>query len=89
MKAEAVLKTRKVVMIQNTKLFAERLNACLDESGASANTRERAANLSKLLDISKQQAWSLLEGHQFPDEFLLQQIANEFEVDVEWLSGQK
>lgn len=76
-------------VIQNARQFAERLNHCLDENEAPRQIRERAVILSKLLDISKQQAWSLLEGHQLPDNALLQRIAVEFEVDIQWLSGDK
>lgn len=71
------------------KHFAERLNSCLDDTGAPIQTRERALILSKMLDIPKQQAWSFLEGHQLPEPDLLQRIASEFEVDPQWLSGEK
>lgn len=76
-------------MTLTAKQFSERLNSCLDDTGAPANTRERAVILSKVLDIPKQQAFSLLEGHQLPDLEMLQLIANEFEVDPKWLSGEK
>lgn len=76
-------------MPQSAKHFAERLNHCLNETGAPASIRERTAILSKMLDISKQQAWSFIDGQQIPDPELLQKIANEFEVDPEWLSGVK
>lgn len=76
-------------MSQGAKHFAERLNQCLDETDAPTQIRERAIILSKMIDISKQQAWSLLEGHQFPDLALLQRIADEFEVDTDWLTGKK
>lgn len=76
-------------MTQGAKTFAERLNSCLDETDAPPHVRERAAILSKMVDIPKQQAWAFLEGHQLPDGELLQRIANEFEVEVEWLAGKK
>lgn len=69
--------------------FAERLNSCLDETGAPAHTRERAVILSKLLDIPKQQAWSYIEGQQLPESAILQRMADEFEVDPQWLTGEK
>lgn len=72
-------------MPHSAKHFAKKLNHCLDDIGAPNQTRERAIVLSKMLDISKQQAWSLIEGHQIPDEFLLQKIANDFEIDPKWL----
>lgn len=75
-------------MPQSAKHFAHRLNSCLDDTDAPAQVRERAAILSKMLDIPKQQAWSLLEGQVLPDQALLQKIASEFEVDPKWLSGE-
>lgn len=78
-----------IIVPQTAKHFAERLNNCLDDTGAPMQARERAAILSRVLDIPKQQAWSLLEGHQLPDTALLQRIAAEFEVDPQWLSGEK
>ena len=72
----------------NAKYFAQRLNDCLSHTDAPTQMRERAAILSKMLDIPKQQAWGLLEGQQMPDQALLQKIADEFEVDAKWLSGE-
>lgn len=80
---------RRETVSQSAKHFAEKLNSCLDDTGAPAQIRERAAILSKMLDISKQQAWSLLEGHQIPHPDLIQKIAQEFEVDPKWLAGEK
>lgn len=71
------------------KKFAERLNDCLDETDAPASIKERANILSKLLDISKQEAWKLLDGQQIPKEEMLRLIAQEFEVEPEWLAGIK
>lgn len=65
------------------KQFAEKLNQCLDETGAPPQVRERAIVLSKMIDISKQQARSLLEGQIMPDQELLTIIAEEFDVDFE------
>lgn len=75
-------------MPHSAKHFAERLNQCLSETGAPQSVRERTSILNRVLDISKHQAWNLLEGQQFPDPDLLQKIAEEFEVDVRWLSGE-
>jgi len=74
---------------QSAKLFSDRLNHCLDETGAPASIRERAVILGKMTDISKQLAFSLLEGHQIPAKDTIEKIATEFEVDPEWLSGEK
>ena len=75
-------------MAGSPKYFAEKLNECLDESEAPAQARERANILSKLLDIPKQQARSILDGHQLPEDGLLERIAEEFEVDRKWLCGE-
>lgn len=74
-------------MPKSTNLFAQRLNSCLDDLGAPINVRERAVILSKMTHIPKQQAWSFLEGHQVPDADLLHKLAQEFEVDPDWLAG--
>lgn len=76
-------------MAQSAKHFAERLNKCLDEVDAPTQVRERSVILSKMLDISKHEAWSLLEGRMLPNQELLQQIAEEFDVDPQWLIGSK
>jgi hypothetical protein len=82
-----VIDSRKKIEVKSVKLFASRLGECLDGTDAPPQTRERAAILSKMLDIPRPQAWSLLEGQQIPDQALLTRIADEFEVDVNWLSG--
>lgn len=83
------LMTWRSVVPHIPKHFAQRLNECLDETDAPSLPRERANILSKMLDIPKQQAHSLLEGQQFPDDVLLTRIASEFEVEPAWLSGDK
>lgn len=76
-------------MAQSARFFAERLNDCLDDMDAPAGSRERAAILSKMLDIPKQQAWSFVEGQVLPNTDLISRIASEFEVDPKWLTGEK
>lgn len=71
------------------KIFSERLHRCLDDTDAPSSARERAAILSKMIDIPKQLAWSLLDGHHIPDLGTVERIASEFEVDPLWLSGEK
>jgi hypothetical protein len=73
---------------QTPKQFSQKLNQCLDDTGAPSQVRERATILNKLLDIPKHLAWRLLEGQQLPDKLLLEKIAEEFEVDIKWLSGE-
>ncbi len=80
--------TRREIVIVPHKQFTEKLNYCLDTMGAPIQARERASILSKLLDLSRQQAWSLLTGQQTPAPDTLQKIAAEFEVDLKWLAGE-
>jgi len=75
---------------QKAKGISARLNQCLDELDVPEHPRERAAILSKMLDIPRQQAWGLVEGTLIPDDALLQHIADELEVEIEWLvTGEK
>jgi hypothetical protein len=82
-----MLGRKTVAQVQNPKAFAARLQSCLNETEAPAPIRDRAVILSKLLDIPKHEAYALLEGREIPSPELLEQIANEFEVDPKWLSG--
>lgn len=65
--------------------FVAKLKQCLDESGTPNNPRERASILSKILHIPKHQAWAYLEGQQMPEPDILEMIAQEFEVETNWL----
>lgn len=71
------------------KYLAEQLNKSLDDLRTPSSVRERAAILSKMLDIPKQQAFTLLEGHLIPDDNLLQLIASEFEIDISEIQGKE
>ena len=79
----------RILKLQNAKRFAEKLNNCLDATEAPAQIRERAAILSKILNIPKHQAWGLLEGQQLPEPPLLEKIAGEFEVEIAWFTEKK
>lgn len=74
---------------QLLKQFTDELNKSLDSIGAPPGARERAAVLSKMFHIPKQQAWALLEGHLFPDKELLARLAEELEFDVKAYSENK
>lgn len=71
-------------MQQTAKQFAEKLNQILDDLGLPNNTRERSVIFSKMVNIPKQQAWALLEGQIIPDKDLLQTIATELDIDLDW-----
>lgn len=69
------------------KRFSERLNRELDSIGVPEATTERIEVLSKLLKVPKFKAESLLNGLTSPDDGLLQAIAQELEVNADWLVG--
>jgi hypothetical protein len=71
---------------QNPKHFSEQLNKCLDDLDVPPGIKDRAVILGKMLHIPKQQAWGLLEGHQYPDKNLLQQITTELEVEPDYFN---
>jgi hypothetical protein len=64
-----------------TKQFSEKLNRSLDELGVPINNKERTLILSKMLDIPRQHAWNLLEGHLLPDPAMWEKIQSEFEIE--------
>lgn len=66
----------------NAKKLAVKVNKSLDSIGVPINTRERAAILSKMLNITKPQAWGLLEGHSYPDHMVLKKLSSELEINV-------
>jgi hypothetical protein len=65
----------------NAKKLAHQINKSLDEIGVPENSKERLNIFIRMLDIPRQQAWSLLEGQSIPDEQILVKIANELEFD--------
>lgn len=69
------------------KRFSERLNHELDNIGAPELNAERVEVLSKLVKIPKFKAEALLNGATSPDEALLNTLAEEFEVNADWLMG--
>jgi hypothetical protein len=69
------------------KRFSERLNSELDNIGVPEAGAERIEILSKLVKIPRFKAEALLNGATNPDEKLLNQLAQEFEVSASWLVG--
>lgn len=69
------------------KLFAERLNRELDSIGAPPRNDERIDVFHKLIKITKFEAESFLNGITIPKEPVLVRMAEEFEVNPEWLIG--
>ena len=69
------------------KRFSERLNNELDTMGVPQSTSERINAFAKLLKVPKFKAEALLSGVTIPDESLLTIIADELEVNEDWLLG--
>lgn len=69
------------------KRFSERLNKELDNIGVPEATAERIEILSKLIKIPKFKAEALLNGITSPDEAVLKTLAQELEVNADWLIG--
>lgn len=69
------------------RFFLERLNSELDHIDFPQLLDERLDAFSKLMNIPRFQAETILSGHVPADEQLLQKIADELEVDVDWLVG--
>ena len=67
--------------------FCERLNKELDDIGLPQNSMERVDALAKLLKIRKFQAELLLNGSKKPSDPLISTLADELEVNAEWLLG--
>ena len=69
------------------KRFSERLNKELDNIGVPEATSERIDVLAKLIKIPKFKAEALLNGITSPDDALLKTLAQELEVNADWLVG--
>ena len=69
------------------KRFSERLNKELDSIGVPETRAERIEVLSKLIKVPKFKAEALLNGNTSPDEALLAILAQELEVNADWLVG--
>jgi len=69
------------------KRFSERLNKELDSIGVPETTRERIEVLAKLIKAPKFKAEALLSGNARTDEPLLATLAQELEVNIDWLLG--
>lgn len=74
-------------MDMSNKLFAERLNKELDAIGVPPRSDERIEAFSKLVKIPKFKAEAFLNGITVPEPAVLNRIADEFEVNPDWLIG--
>ncbi|CDZ77507.1 hypothetical protein BN59_01790 [Legionella massiliensis] len=71
----------------SNKILAERLNKELDTIGVPPRSDERIDAFSKLVKIPKFKADAFLNGISVPDPVVLNRIADEFEVNPDWLIG--
>lgn len=68
--------------------FSERLNKELDEIGVPQPTNERINVFAKLTKTPRFKAEAILNGTLIPDPTLLNTLADELEVSVQWLLGE-
>lgn len=71
------------------KRFSERLNKELDSIGVPEASDERIAVLAKLIKVPKFKAELLLSGTAIPNETILTILAQELEVNADWLIGKE
>jgi hypothetical protein len=67
--------------------FSEKLNQELDSIDVPMREDERLEAFSKMFHIPKFKADAILHGVYLPDEKLLHAIADEFEINADWLIG--
>ena len=75
--------------MSNNKLITERLNNELDELGVPTKITERVQACSKLFNLPKFKIEALLNGIVAVDSNYMQKIADELEVSMDWLFGNK
>jgi transcriptional regulator with XRE-family HTH domain len=69
----------------HSREFSERLNHELDNIGLPLPSQERKDAFVKLIKIRPYQAEQILKGHINPQDPVLEKIANELEISVNWL----
>lgn len=69
------------------KAFSERLNQELDEIGVPQKSDERVEIFAKLIKVPKFKAEAILNGNIAVYSPLLDLLADELEVDADWLLG--
>lgn len=71
----------------SNKQFSERLNKELDEIGVPQRSDERVEVFAKLIKIPRFKAEAILNGNTSPEAPLLKLLADELEVNADWLLG--
>ena len=71
----------------NSKVFSQRFNRELASLGFPEELAEKIKAVSKVFDVSRHLANSLIFGHVLPDAERLDKIASILEVCPQWLGG--
>lgn len=71
----------------SNKVFAERLNAELDEIGMPQRADERIETFAKFIELPKFKAQAMLNGTNI-DANAISRLASQLEVNESWLLGQ-
>lgn len=71
----------------NSKIFSQRFNRELATLGFPEDLVEKTKAVSKVFNITRHLANSLIFGHVLPNEAELDNIAAILEVCPDWLSG--
>jgi hypothetical protein len=71
----------------NSKVFSQRFNRELATLGFPEELFEKTKAVSKVFEISRHLANSLIFGHMLPENEQLDRIAAILEVCPQWLSG--
>ena len=69
------------------RAFSERLTQELDNIGLPLPEEERVEAFAKLIHAKKFQAKSILHGEIIPSTDVLETIARELDVNIDWLIG--
>jgi hypothetical protein len=71
----------------NSKVFSQRFNRELATLGFPEDLAEKTKAVSKVFNITRHLANSLIFGHVLPNDEQLDTIAEVLEVCPQWLSG--
>lgn len=69
----------------SNKQFAERLNKELDNMGVPEHSKERIDIFAKLIKVHRFKAEAILNGNMMIDAPLLELLAEELDIDADWL----
>lgn len=71
----------------SSRQFSERLNKALDDIGVPERLNEREDAFAKLIGVARFKAGAILNGNIAMDDPLINLIAEEVEVTIDWLIG--